>query len=220
MMGARTSASPQRGHRIGSVFTAHHWRPSSHGDKPRLSRCAVSSTSRNFCNTFAAAAASSTEITPSAMPAAMAAKAGAISSVSRSLRNGLTPARQIIFGLLALARSRFLDANCAVIVLDLRFLVPGALPFPPTRVRRQPRRRALRLPYGGAPPQCRLGAPCNETMCAMPREARSRCSLPQLVERPSVASSQVLFFILRNALRSGSSRTKSHKSLAQFSRWA
>ena len=54
----------------------------------------------------------------------------------------------------------------------------------------------------------------------MPREARSRCSLPQLVERPSVASSQVLFFILRNALRSGSSRTKSHKSLAQFSRWA
>jgi len=54
--------------------------PSSTCDKPRPSRCAFSKTSRNFCKTLAAAAASSKEITPSATLAAMAAKAGAISS--------------------------------------------------------------------------------------------------------------------------------------------
>jgi len=60
---------------------------------------------------------------------------------------------------------------------------------------------------------------CNETMCTVPRETRSRCSLSHLVERPGVASPPVtvLFFILRNALRSGASRAKRHKSLAQFS---
>src|SRR4051812_8889933 len=53
--------------------------------------------------------------------------------------------------------------------------------------------------------------------CAMSRQAGIGRPLPQPVERPWVDPPSILFFLLRVALRFGTSRFRRQKSLAQFS---
>jgi hypothetical protein len=95
------------------------------------------------------------------------------SELSMPTTGGMKAARPVSFisWTRAPVRLHFLDATCAAFVRGSTvYWYPAPSPDPPlARVRRQPRHRALPLPYGGASQSPLHQCLCYETLCAMPR---------------------------------------------------